>query len=398
MQTTDSTHRLYLFSDKPQIPFFPIGFLGLLLVLGSLLFGVFRFAKVDIENNVVQSVSELLQQEGYGWVSVTASGQHVTLSGTATQEEGEKALALAKQAMGDTWLGQLNAPIAVKGIFAAAEVVEELPDEPASIAEPVIDVHEPMVATSVVTTLPSQWGHLLANLDGGTLTLSGLVASEARLEEIRNFISTHSELAHVDRVVDEMDVATGELMQGSQELEQRVLESISLCQSGTVASEGGSFSIDCQTRLQDSSGFESLANKPLQWGALGAVHIDTTDDCNQLLGEKLSEQKIHFAFSSAELKASSQPLLDELAQLLSICPRDIVVEGHTDSSGELAFNMALSEERASSVVTALVARGIDERRIEAKGYGPSRPIAEGSSLESRAANRRIEIHLVNGAN
>lgn len=75
MPTASTTSRYYVLTDKSQLAFFPIGFLGLLLILGSLLFGLLRFAKLDIEASVQQSVSDHLQQQGFDWGNVKSVGK-----------------------------------------------------------------------------------------------------------------------------------------------------------------------------------------------------------------------------------------------------------------------------------------------------------------------------------
>ena len=67
------------------------------------------------------------------------------------------------------------------------------------------------------------------------------------------------------------------------------------------------------------------------------------------------------------------------------------VGGHTDASGTDAINDPLSMARARSVLAHLVSRGIDEARLEARGYGSSKPIADNSTPEGRARNRRVEL-------
>ncbi|MDD9946175.1 MAG: OmpA family protein [Myxococcales bacterium] len=70
---------------------------------------------------------------------------------------------------------------------------------------------------------------------------------------------------------------------------------------------------------------------------------------------------------------------------------DIVVEGHTDSRGSRDFNMQLSEQRAVAVMNYLVSRGVVQESISAVGIGPGRPIADNSTRQGRAENRRVEI-------
>ena len=67
------------------------------------------------------------------------------------------------------------------------------------------------------------------------------------------------------------------------------------------------------------------------------------------------------------------------------------IEGHTDNVGNAVTNKTLSQARAQSVVKALVASGIDAKRLQAKGFGSEVPVADNRSEEGRAKNRRVEL-------
>ncbi len=109
-------------------------------------------------------------------------------------------------------------------------------------------------------------------------------------------------------------------------------------------------------------------------------------------GTHLVFQNIYFAPGSAQLDPASYPVLDEIVQLLKENPTMIVeIQGHTDNTGSLAFNMKLSQKRAEAVKQYLVEHGIEEDRLIAKGYGPKKPIAPNDTPENRARNRRVEI-------
>jgi OOP family OmpA-OmpF porin len=71
----------------------------------------------------------------------------------------------------------------------------------------------------------------------------------------------------------------------------------------------------------------------------------------------------------------------------------VVIEGHTDSSGDAAFNQQLSEKRAEAVKAELVANGANPDKIKTVGYGESKPIADNGTREGRAKNRRVEIRV-----
>jgi outer membrane protein OmpA-like peptidoglycan-associated protein len=104
------------------------------------------------------------------------------------------------------------------------------------------------------------------------------------------------------------------------------------------------------------------------------------------------KNELLFDAGGASLKPGAQRALDNLAQFLTKYPdRDIAIEGFTDSTGSKDLNQQLSERRAWSVKAALVARGIQSTRIDARGYGPSFPIASNETPTGRQLNRRVEI-------
>ncbi|MFK7931091.1 MAG: OmpA family protein, partial [Myxococcota bacterium] len=104
------------------------------------------------------------------------------------------------------------------------------------------------------------------------------------------------------------------------------------------------------------------------------------------------DQKIHFGSDSDVIQDDSFELLDEMASVLK-AHREISVlhvVGHTDSTGDDAHNMDLSERRASSVVTMLRDKGV-EQTIDAKGAGETQPVCEEDTTECHERNRRVEF-------
>jgi outer membrane protein OmpA-like peptidoglycan-associated protein len=100
-----------------------------------------------------------------------------------------------------------------------------------------------------------------------------------------------------------------------------------------------------------------------------------------------------FASAKSDLLPDAQVKLGDVAKALSEQDPEtkIVVEGHSDSQGALAFNQDLSQRRAESVRSYLVSHGIAADRITAQGFGPSRAISDNTTAEGRANNRRVEI-------
>ena len=70
------------------------------------------------------------------------------------------------------------------------------------------------------------------------------------------------------------------------------------------------------------------------------------------------------------------------------------IEGHTDATGDEAFNLQLSVDRAKTVEKALIARGVSPDRLSTKGLGRSQPLSTNDSDEGRARNRRVEFRVL----
>ena len=106
------------------------------------------------------------------------------------------------------------------------------------------------------------------------------------------------------------------------------------------------------------------------------------------------KQTVYFDTKKATIKRVSFPLLDEVAQALQDNPTiKVRIEGHTDSQGSDKFNMKLSNNRAASVRTYLINRGIDPDRMVSVGFGETVPIADNRTKAGRAENRRVEFFI-----
>jgi len=125
------------------------------------------------------------------------------------------------------------------------------------------------------------------------------------------------------------------------------------------------------------------------------VEVSRTPD-NQLKLEIPSD--ISFDVGKADIKPRMRPVLDRFAQSLSAHQGTTVrIIGHTDSTGSDAINNPLSVNRAASTRDYLVARGVGMNRIAIDGRGSREPIANNSTAEGRAMNRRVEIFVAEPA-
>ncbi len=103
---------------------------------------------------------------------------------------------------------------------------------------------------------------------------------------------------------------------------------------------------------------------------------------------------ITFASDSADIRSGFYQVLNSVALVLEEFDKTIVqVNGHTDSTGTLAYNQALSERRAASVGQYLIAQGINRMRVVSQGFGPNKPVTSNSTREGRQQNRRVELRL-----
>lgn len=116
---------------------------------------------------------------------------------------------------------------------------------------------------------------------------------------------------------------------------------------------------------------------------------------NTAAGIRLTMQNLNFKPDSAELLPGENGRLDQIAQVLKEVPDQMfLVEGHTASVGYEKGEMKLSVERANSVANALIQRGIPREKFICKGSGGTKPIADNSTPEGKAKNRRVEITIL----
>ncbi|MBL7741108.1 MAG: OmpA family protein [Chitinophagaceae bacterium] len=106
-------------------------------------------------------------------------------------------------------------------------------------------------------------------------------------------------------------------------------------------------------------------------------------------------ENVHFDSGKASLRPESFPSLEELFKYLKN-KDDIKVEiaGHTDSRGNDTLNLKLSQQRAETIKSYLVKKGIQPGRIVAKGYGATEPVADNETEEGRQMNRRTEVRII----
>ncbi|HEX5482414.1 MAG TPA: OmpA family protein [Terriglobia bacterium] len=145
-----------------------------------------------------------------------------------------------------------------------------------------------------------------------------------------------------------------------------------------------------QFRQQREAELERLQN------ALGRI-ADTRRTAMGLI-VTLGSKSIRFDFDKASLHPEDREVLSRIAGILSTLKGyHISVYGYTDDVGSQEYNLKLSERRAKTVRDYLVKAGLDPSIINTKGYGKSDPRVKGDTPEARAANRRVEIGIVDSS-
>lgn len=104
---------------------------------------------------------------------------------------------------------------------------------------------------------------------------------------------------------------------------------------------------------------------------------------------------IQFANDSSKVKSESYQRIEKLAAYMNKNPKStVLISGHASDVGKADYNMTLSDKRAQAVAKILIEKyGIDQSRVEAKGFGITQPVIEGRTAEANKANRRIEAHV-----
>ena len=104
---------------------------------------------------------------------------------------------------------------------------------------------------------------------------------------------------------------------------------------------------------------------------------------------------ITFRSDSSDINAGFYPVLNSVAKVLKKYSNStVMVMGYTDSTGSVAYNQTLSQQRAQAVASYLMGQGVKSSRFEVMGMGISNPIADNSTAAGRQQNRRVEIKII----
>lgn len=122
------------------------------------------------------------------------------------------------------------------------------------------------------------------------------------------------------------------------------------------------------------------------------LQLQTMTATSEARGQVMTLSGDAFASGQSRLRPEARENLHRVVEFVNRFPdKSVLIEGHTDSQGSVNLNQVLSQKRAEAVRDALLQEGVDTARLTAVGLGKDRPVADNSSREGRARNRRVEI-------
>jgi len=211
---------------------------------------------------------------------------------------------------------------------------------------------------------------------------SKLEAERARLEAEQARMMSAARAEDANRAREEAEQAASreeESARNAQQAREEAEAAKALAVSSATAAELSRREADLATEQADSLR-RQLENLQLRQTESGVVVT---------LGDVL------FETGQSGLREEAQSSLVEVVDLLQSQPEHkIRIEGHTDSTGDAADNLKLSEQRANKVMDSLVALGVDQGRVTAAGMGEDFPIASNDTEEGRSQNRRVDVILL----
>jgi OmpA-OmpF porin, OOP family len=165
---------------------------------------------------------------------------------------------------------------------------------------------------------------------------------------------------------------------------------------GTIIATGATFTFDLLFETGDKlPELQAARDEAVKRKTEAETSTISAEACETRFSVISTAGAIYFKTGSAELDKESGPILQSVAEIANRCPAvKIEVTGHTDSVGGKENNRQLSEQRARAVLGFLSQRGVAPTRVEAAGYGDSRPIVPNDSEANRAKNRRIEFRVL----
>jgi outer membrane protein OmpA-like peptidoglycan-associated protein len=153
-------------------------------------------------------------------------------------------------------------------------------------------------------------------------------------------------------------------------------------------------SVGCPIDTDGDGVYDAIDNCP---GVVGPADNNGCPEVSEDVKAELAlaAKGIFFETGKAVIKSESFDDLDKLVTIMETYPdAKLLIEGHTDNTGDAEANMKLSQDRADAVKRYLATKGVADSRMTAKGFGETQPIADNETDEGKALNRRVDFKLV----
>jgi outer membrane protein OmpA-like peptidoglycan-associated protein len=303
------------------------------------------------------------------------------------------------------WLWPLLGALAVLGLGSyLLSARGPAPVAPTIVQAPVVPV------TPAPPALPSR---LTLTNDNGMIRYSGSVHDEVTRTSIINALKAvyGADKIQGDIAIDLNRGASPWLVNFRSALESLKVPGVQATFDGNSVNVGGNISDADRDRI--SNALKGVLGTGVVLGALGDKVSDLISGANSKALAALTSLRagfsasdvtgilnqsiINFPTAESAVPAGSMPLLQSAASQIKQLPAGTVIEiaGYTDSTGDAAANVGLSQRRADAVRNVLVNAGVDSSMLVAKGYGDANPVASNDLGEGRFRNRRIEYHVLN---
>ncbi|MEZ5536783.1 MAG: OmpA family protein [Thiolinea sp.] len=400
-----------------------------------------HFHQARIEADLTSRVSEALAAESMDGIAVDVNqrGRDVLLKGEPGSDiERDRALEVAQGVYGVNrvdFAGDASGDVADTGQDAAAEDTKAVDsaddagtDSDAKAAETADaggdtttetgtaeDASADKAADQAAAATDKLPAELTMKMDGEQLVLDGKMASQQQIDALQNEAALQVGVTNVvnNLTVSEEHAEAGWLGSVAKMIsalpagsEMKIQED-TLQLSGDVADDAALEKLSAQMDQMAQGAGLQLQNQ-LQVAAQSAEpdagqqnpdqQAARAEECQGRLNAAMQDKRILFTFNDAGITAESNALLDDLAQIIRECSDDmdgmvIEIGGHTDSVGNDAYNLDLSQRRANSVRDYLQGKQIDAALLEAKGFGEANPVASNNTAEGQARNRRITFEI-----
>jgi outer membrane protein OmpA-like peptidoglycan-associated protein/uncharacterized surface protein with fasciclin (FAS1) repeats len=254
-----------------------------------------------------------------------------------------------------------------------------------------------MVPNDLVLDASVEPASVEVRLDAGTMTLSGVVSTEA-VRAMLAGAAAGPDVTVVDELV--VDAESGLDAEPATALASLVEALRTRLLTGTTGFDGEQLHLEGTLRSEDdraaaeliatSAGVDAVLAPPPEAAAVDDAATTLEDELNAYV----TANPILFEPGSAQITTGSAPVLDRIAELaLATEGLSITVLGHTDSDGDAEQNLVLSRLRALAVKQALVERGMADETVSFEGFGSERPVLGADGVEDKAASRRVEFQV-----